>query len=84
MRVDNIPPIYTQIGMLLPAITRALEIHLVASDLMEYRLGDLEIEDLNLIVTAICATSAKVWNDYERVEFLGDSILNLQRSSNSW
>ncbi|EAQ84004.1 hypothetical protein CHGG_10408 [Chaetomium globosum CBS 148.51] len=75
VRVDKVPAIYAQIGMMIPAITHALEVHLVAKDLLESRLEQTGITDLSLIVTAITASAARGPTDYERIEFLGDSIL---------
>jgi hypothetical protein len=75
IRVDNIPAVYAHVGMLIPAITHALEVHLVAKDLLESRLEQTGITDLSLVVTAISASAARGPTDYERIEFLGDSIL---------
>ncbi|KAM7206299.1 hypothetical protein V8F33_000585 [Rhypophila sp. PSN 637] len=77
VKIDNCPPVFTHIGMLIPALTKALEIHLVASDLLQSRLSDLSLpaDSLSQIVTAICSTSARTPANYERIEFLGDSIL---------
>ncbi|KAK3985567.1 hypothetical protein QBC44DRAFT_312117 [Cladorrhinum sp. PSN332] len=73
--VDNIPPMFTHIGMLIPAMTNALETHLVATDLLESRLQTIGITDLSLVVTAITHPAVRGLTDYERIEFLGDSIL---------
>ncbi|KAK3293477.1 uncharacterized protein B0H64DRAFT_444730 [Chaetomium fimeti] len=75
VRVDSVPAIYAHIGMMVPAITHALETHLVAKDLLESRLEQTGITDLSLVVTAITASAARGPTDYERIEFLGDSIL---------
>ena len=75
MRVDSVPSVYTYLGMLIPSITHALEVHLVAKDLLESRLEAIGITDLSLVVTAITASAARGPTDYERLEFLGDSIL---------
>ena len=77
LRVDNIPAVYTHVGLLIPAITHALEAHLVARDLLESRLEQTGITNLSLVVTAISASAARGPTDYERIEFLGDSILKL-------
>ncbi|KAL2257880.1 hypothetical protein VTK26DRAFT_9051 [Humicola hyalothermophila] len=75
VRVDNVPSVYAHIGMLVPSITHALEVHLVAKDLLENRLKATGITDLSLVVTAITASAARGPTDYERFEFLGDAIL---------
>lgn len=74
-RVDSVPPWLTEIGMLVPAITKAVETHLVATHLLESRLQTIGITDLSLVVTAITCSGARLTTDYERIEFLGDSIL---------
>ncbi|GAB1312939.1 Dicer-like protein 2 [Madurella fahalii] len=75
VRVDRLPATFAYVGMLIPAITHALEVHLVAQDLLETRLGRTGITDLSLVVEAISASAARGPTDYERIEFLGDSIL---------
>ncbi|KAL2021535.1 hypothetical protein VTK56DRAFT_7034 [Thermocarpiscus australiensis] len=75
VRVDNVPSIYAHVGMLVPAITQALEAHLMAQDLLQSRLENTGIRDLSLVVTAISTSASRGPTDYERTEFLGDSIL---------
>ena len=75
LRADSIPAVYAQAGFLVPAITNALEVHLVAKDLLESRLETTGITDLSLVVTAITTSATRGPTDYERIEFLGDSIL---------
>jgi dsRNA-specific ribonuclease len=77
VQLDNIPAVYAHVGMLIPSITHAFEIYLVAKDLLEHRLEATGITDLSLVVTAISTRNAQGPTDYERVEFLGDSILKL-------
>lgn len=77
IRIDRVPAVFTHVGMLIPSITHALEVHLVARDLLESRLEKTGITDLSLVVEAITASAAKGPTDYERIEFLGDSILKL-------
>ncbi|KAH6848305.1 hypothetical protein B0I37DRAFT_398087 [Chaetomium sp. MPI-CAGE-AT-0009] len=75
IRVDRVPAVYAHVGMMIPAVTHALEAHLVAKDLLESRLEQTGITDLSLVVTAITTSAARGPTDYERIEFLGDSIL---------
>lgn len=81
-RVDSIPAVYSQFGMLLPSIIHALEVHLVATELLTTRLSSLGLTDLSLVVTAICTPAAREPTDYEKIEFLGDSILKLCATGN--
>ena len=75
LRADSIPAVYAHVGFLVPAITNALEVHLVAKNLLEFHLEMTGITDLSLVVTAITASATRGPTDYERIEFLGDSIL---------
>ncbi|KAK0706786.1 hypothetical protein B0T26DRAFT_472686 [Lasiosphaeria miniovina] len=77
VKVDDVPAVYSQVGMMIPAITHALEVYLVAADLLESRLEKTGITDLSLVATAITASASRGLGDYERIEFLGDSILKL-------
>ncbi len=83
VRVDNTPAVFPHVGMLIPAITHALEVHLVATDLLENVLDKTGIENVSQVVTAISASSARGPTDYERVEFLGDSILKFCTTVNA-
>jgi hypothetical protein len=73
--IDRHPPVLTHVGMLVPAITYALETYMLAHDLGEGLLETLQISDASAILTAISSSSAQLPTDYERIEFLGDSIL---------
>ncbi|KAK3946412.1 dicer-like protein 2 [Diplogelasinospora grovesii] len=81
-RVDNVPAYFSYIGMLIPAVTRALESGLIAADLWTNRLEKIGITDLSLVTTAITAASARQPTDYERLEFLGDTILKFCTATN--
>ena len=81
--IERHAPVFSHVGMLIPAITYALETHLVAHDLRDSLLEKLEIQDLSLILTAISSSSARGPTDYERIEFLGDSILKFCATVNS-
>jgi hypothetical protein len=75
--LDYLPPVLAHFGMLIPSITHAVEIRLVASELLSAKLNKVGFSDADspLILEAICASSAREPKDYERIEFLGDSIL---------
>lgn len=76
-RVDAVPLVYAQFGLLIPSIIHYFELYLVATELMSTRLKDLELASIDHVVEAICATSAREPMNYERIEFVGDSILKL-------
>jgi hypothetical protein len=72
---DIIPFKLVQFGFLIPSIMRRFEIHLLAKVLLETLLKSVDMSDLGLVVTAISASSANEASNYQRLEFLGDSIL---------
>lgn len=73
--VDDVPFRIVQFGKLAPSIIRRFEITLIANQLSKTILKNVGISDLDLIVTAISASSAQEDSNYQRLEFLGDSIL---------
>lgn len=62
-------------GRLVPSIIHEIEVMLVARELTTTLLYGLELTDLLLVREAISARSAEEPMHYERLEFLGDSIL---------
>lgn len=73
--VDSIPAKYAQFGLLVPALIYYIEVYLLATELSQTILAPLKLSDVSMIVDTICASSARTPTNYERVEFLGDSIL---------
>ncbi|KAI1802568.1 hypothetical protein F4811DRAFT_572877 [Daldinia bambusicola] len=74
-RVDGIHVSYVHFGMLVPSIIHMIEIHLIATELCNTVLKDVGFSDISLVITAISAPSAREGTNYERLEFLGDSLL---------
>jgi dsRNA-specific ribonuclease len=72
---DSIPFKFVQFGLLIPSIMHRFSVYLLAQALSATLLRDVGISDLNLIVTALSASSANEASNYQRLEFLGDSIL---------
>lgn len=62
-------------GTLIPSITHVVEVYLVATELCKTILKDVKFSDITLVATAISAPVAREATDYQRIEFLGDSIL---------
>lgn len=73
--VDSVPTIYAQFGLLIPSLIYYMETYLLATKLSTTLLEELCLEDVSRVVEAICTTSARTPTNYERVEFLGDSLL---------
>jgi len=61
--------------MMIPSIIHELEVMLTAKTLAGTILNRVGISDLRLVREAISARSASEPVNYERLEFLGDSIL---------
>ncbi|KAI1428743.1 RNase3 domain-containing protein [Xylaria sp. FL1777] len=64
-------------GTVVPSILHMFEIHLMAEELCHTVLEEVGFSDISLVVTAISSRAAGERTDYERLEFLGDSILKL-------
>ncbi|KAK4195329.1 putative dicer-like protein [Triangularia verruculosa] len=75
VKVDKVPTVFAHVGLMIPALTAVVGDYLIARDLLEGSLQTTGITDLNLVVTAITASGARRSTDYERIEFLGDSML---------
>lgn len=76
-RITQIPPACITLSHFLPSILHLQEVTLVASLLNSTLLAPVRIHNLDLIRTAICASSAGEPVNYQRQEFLGDCILKV-------
>jgi len=75
--IDEIDFEYVQLGLMIPSIMHILEVYMLASMLSTSVLKNVQIQDINLIVTAISASSAQENTNYQYLEFIGDSVLKL-------
>ena len=73
--VDNLPSSYALFAAFVPSILHRIDIALLAQELQSTTLGHLAINDNALVVEAICSPAAQEGCDYNRLEFLGDTIL---------
>lgn len=73
--IDGVSSKYAQFGMLIPSIVHEIEINLIVLELANTLLQPVHIRNMELVRTAISARKASEPLDYERLEFLGDSIL---------
>ena len=78
--VDRLPFTYSRFALMIPSILHKLHINMVVEYLCKTLLSQLGIRDKTLIATAICSSSAREPTNYQRLEFLGDSILKLSTS----
>ena len=78
--VDQLPFSYSQFALFIPSIMHILEIHMVAEHLRTNLLSSVHFKDLSNVVTAISASKAVESTNYQRLEFIGDSVLKLLTS----
>lgn len=80
--VDKIPWRYSQFALFAPGIIHRISITLLASDIQNTLLSSVGFTSVNNILTALCTSSSRELHDYQRLEFLGDSVLKLLVSVN--
>lgn len=73
--ISNLPSRYALFAAFLPSITHRMDIALLAQNLSRTMLQAVKLRDASLIVEAICSPAAQEGKDYNRLEYLGDSIL---------
>ncbi|KAK3675042.1 Dicer-like protein 2 [Recurvomyces mirabilis] len=73
--VHTTPFEYCLFAAFIPSFLHRIDTRLLAEDLRSGLLRDLHIGDVDLVSEAITAPSAGEARDYNRLEFLGDSIL---------
>ncbi|KAK2745698.1 Dicer-like protein 2 [Myotisia sp. PD_48] len=79
--VDKLPAAYSRLALFMPSLIHMVEIRLIARVLRETILAPVEFQNMDLILTAIIATSALETSNYQRLEFLGDSVLKFHTST---
>lgn len=73
--IENLPFAFSRFGLLVPLIMHQLDVQAVAESLCSSLLPSLEIEDLRLIIMATSTPAAQERENYQRLEFIGDSLL---------
>lgn len=73
--VDNLPFIYSQFALFIPSLLHVVEVNILAEHLCNNVLRTVQFNDMQLVITAISASAAQEPTNYQRLEFLGDSIL---------
>ncbi|KFA61203.1 hypothetical protein S40285_06443 [Stachybotrys chlorohalonatus IBT 40285] len=74
-RVDAIEVRHAYFGRLIPSIMHELEVMLLTQELAETLLKPVGLSNMELIRTAISSRSAREPQNYEKLEFFGDSFL---------
>lgn len=78
--IDRLPAMYARFALLIPSVIHKIEILLVAEKLARTILAPVGFDDLTLVMTAISASVAREETNYQRLEFLGDSVLKFRAS----
>ncbi|KAI9155405.1 Dicer-like protein 2 [Paramyrothecium foliicola] len=73
--VDEIPAAHASFGMLIPPLMHEIGISMVTQKLADTLLKPLQIDNYRLLREAITSRNARGPVNYERLEFLGDSLL---------
>ncbi|KAI7240033.1 P-loop containing nucleoside triphosphate hydrolase protein [Hortaea werneckii] len=73
--IDHLPMKHSILAAFLPSILHRIEVQLLAQELQETLLADVGIRDGSLVSEAISSPAAQDGTDYNRLEYLGDSIL---------
>ncbi|EED15535.1 RNA helicase/RNAse III, putative [Talaromyces stipitatus ATCC 10500] len=75
--IDRLPAKFSKFALFIPSITHKIEVLFIAERLARTVLSRVKFENLSHVLTAISASSAQEEHDYQRYEFLGDSLLKL-------
>ncbi|KAL8939968.1 MAG: hypothetical protein Q9211_002496, partial [Gyalolechia sp. 1 TL-2023] len=78
--IDRLPLAYAVFAATVPAILHHVGVRLVAAHLSNTLLAPVGLTNTELLVTAITASAAREATDYQRQEFLGDSVLKFLTS----
>ncbi|EAW13550.1 putative RNA helicase/RNAse III [Aspergillus clavatus NRRL 1] len=78
--IDRLPFSNAILGLFISVVVQQLETELIATKLYETILRDVGFTSTQHIITAISAPSAQALTNYQRYEFLGDSILKFSVS----
>lgn len=73
--INKLPAIYSRYSIVIPSIAHQVDMLLFADRLNKTVLADVNFSDLRLLLTAVSASSAQGLTNYQRMEFLGDSLL---------
>ncbi|KAF3482717.1 dicer-like protein 2 [Arthroderma uncinatum] len=75
--ISKLPIGFTKFALFIPSLIHTVGRFLLAEELSRTILSPVGFKDIQLILTAITASSARENTNYQRLEFLGDSSLKL-------
>ncbi|KAH8705777.1 putative RNA helicase/RNAse III [Talaromyces proteolyticus] len=73
--ISRLPVKFSKFALFVPSITHKVETLYIAERLARTILSRVKFQDLSHVLTAISASVAREPTDYQRYEFLGDSLL---------
>jgi hypothetical protein len=79
--IDRLPSRYAILAALLPSILHRVELALNAQQFQRIVLPNIPFHNMALVMEAMAAPSSREGFDYNRIEFLGDTVLVLTNSS---
>ncbi len=77
LTIDSVPMGVSQFGLLIPSLLHKVQVQLVVAELCGTLLSEVEILDYDLIRAAISTSVAREQENYQKLEFLGDSVLKI-------
>lgn len=80
-RIHRLPIIYSQFAMYISSIMHHVENALSTDHLRNGILAPIGLSGQNAVFSATCGLAAREYDDYQRLEFLGDSILKMLTST---
>jgi dsRNA-specific ribonuclease len=75
LTMDSLPMAISQFGLLIPSLLHKVQVQFVVAELCATVLSEVEISDLELVRIAISTPVAREQDNYQKLEFLGDSVL---------
>ena len=81
-QVANLPFRYSQFAAFVPSLMHQVEVHLVIQELCSKILPNVNFKNQSLVKTALSASMAGESTNYQRLEFLGDSVLKFLTAVN--
>ncbi|KAI4095920.1 MAG: hypothetical protein Q9206_000152 [Seirophora lacunosa] len=78
--VDKLPTPYAYFAAIIPSVLHRIGVSLVGTHLCNTLLAPASVENLELVVTALSTSAAREPTNYQRQEYLGDSVLKFLTS----
>ncbi|KAL8671854.1 MAG: hypothetical protein Q9168_003670, partial [Polycauliona sp. 1 TL-2023] len=73
--IDRLPLPYVYFAAMIPSILHRIGVRLLATSLCDTLLAPLQLNRLDLVITAITTSASREPTNYQRQEYLGDSVL---------